>query len=352
MTVSPTAQGGSPGSAQTIPFGHDARAAAVRRVAGVLIEHLHGLAVRSANEIWNREVEFRDTVAGPEDLIDACRVTIGAALRSLETGRLDDDEVEALRSIGRIASRQGTPLEVVLRGLRVDFLVLWSEMLLVARTTDPTTQQSLINASEIVWGAVDAVTAQFTIGYRSNHEARARAEQARREEVLLRALHGDPITADEGLMVLGLSAVDDVVVLVIEGGGTLDLDDLERRLRFASLQSCWARRDGAFVGVVALRGRSAESACVPVEQVAGVRAGVSRVRRGLGELPAGLRDATLALATLRPDVTGVATLFDDPVGSLALAQRDLTASLARHVLGPVQARPARESDLLIDTLVA
>lgn len=178
-------------TAPAVPFGHDPRAVAVRRVAAIMIEHLDGLSVRSASEIWNREIEFRDTLSGPEQLYSACRTTIGAALDALVHGHFDDGRLGEVRALGKTASEQGTPLEVVLRGLRVDFLVLWSEMLLVARTTDPTTQQSLINSSEIVWGAVDAVTVQFTVGYRSNHEQRLRIEAARREALIVRMVKGE-----------------------------------------------------------------------------------------------------------------------------------------------------------------
>lgn len=336
----------------TIPYGHDARAAAVRRVASLMVEHLDGLAVRSASEIWNREVEFHQTLSGPSDLVGVCRTTMGSALRSLESGTLEEEEVAALRAMGRASSQQGTPLEVVLRGLRVDFLVLWSEMLLVARTTDPTTQQSLINASEIVWGAVDAVTAQFTIGYRSNHEARVRAENARREEVLLRALNGDPITMNESTMVLGLATADEVVVAAVDAAGPADTDELERRARYASMHSCWARRGDVVMGVIATRGRPSRTVEETLRQLAGARAGVSMPRRGTGDLPDAAREAMLALATMRPGATGVATLFDDPTASLVLAQPGLAGALVGDVLAPVLSRPARERDLLLETLVA
>lgn len=348
------------GPAHAIPYGRDARAAAVRRVAALMVEHLDGLSVRSASEIWNREAEFRETLAGPEDLFGPCRTTMGSALRSLVEGRLDDQEIAEVRAVGKVASQQGLPLEVVLRGLRVDFLVLWSEMLLVGRTTDPTTQQSLMNASEIVWGAVDAVTSQFTIGYRSNHEARVRAESARREELLRRVVSGESAAPHEVNDVLGLTSSDEVVLVVVDAGGSADgasngaanVEDLARAMRYASMHSCWTRRDEDVVGVVATRGRKPENVLEALRGVAHLRAGVARARRGVVDLPAALREASLALSSMRAGTHGVATMFDDPITVLVAAQPELSEILLRDVLAPLLARPAKDRDLLLETLVA
>lgn len=335
-----------------MPFGHDARAVAVRRVAAIMIEHLDGLAVRSASEIWHREAEFRDSLTGVDQLYEPCRVTMGAALDSLIAGRLDEQRLGDVRTLGRLASERGMPLEVVLRGLRVDFLVLWSEMLLVARTTDPTTQQSLINASEIVWGAVDTVTVQFTIGYRSNHEARARAEAARREALLDRVCAGDPAAPAEVADVLGFGPADHLVVVAIDDPGSTSSEELARCVRHASMHSVWAERESLLVGVVALRGRRPDEVGQALGRISGLRAGVGRPVTGVGEVPAGLAEARLALAASPRSAVGVASIFDDPAAVLVVADPDLTASLLRPLLSPVYARPERERELLLETLVA
>lgn len=335
-----------------VPFGHDPRAVAVRRVAGIMIEHLDGLAVRSASEIWHREAEFRDSLTGVDQLYEPCRVTMGAALDSLIRGRLDEQRHSDVRALGRLASEQGIPLEVVLRGLRVDFLVLWSEMLLVARTTDPTTQQSLINASEIVWGAVDTVTVQFTIGYRSNHEARARAEAARRDALLRRVCAGEPVSPTEVSDVLGFGPVDQLVVVAVDHHSPTHTEELARCIRHASMHSAWIERDGLIIGVVALRGQQPDAVVASIDRIHGVRAGMGRPVSGVAEVPAGLGEAQLALAAHPRTARGVASLFDDPAAILVVAQPDLTSHLLQPLLAPLLERPERERELLVDTLVA
>lgn len=342
---------GSAGS-PAVPFGHDPRSVAVRRVAAIMLEHLDGLSVRSASEIWNREVEFRDSLSGPDRLYGPCRTTMGAALDSLVCGHLDDERMAEVRALGRAASEQGMPLEVVLRGLRVDFLVLWSEMLLVARTTDPTTQQSLINASEIVWGAVDAVTVQFTIGYRSNHEARVLAEAARREELVQRVIRGEPVAAVDVSERFGFEAGDDLVVVVVDARGPVRTDDLARCMRNASMHSVWAPRGDEIAGLVAIRAERPGAVHAALGTIPAVRAGVARRCRGVAEVPEAVGEAGLALASLRSDAHGVASVFDDPLGVLVAARPELAALMLREVLGPLLARPVRERDMLLDTLVA
>ncbi len=342
--------GGS--AANTVPYGHDTRAAAVRRVAAIMLEHLDGLAVRSASEIWIRETEFRGWVERPEQLYGPCRITMGSALRSLVGVGPDDIRAKDVYDLGRTAAEQSVPLEVVLRGLRVDFLVLWSEMLLVARTTDPTTQQSLINASEIVWGAVDAVTVQFTIGYRSNRDARERAEALRREELVQRVLHGESVPADDVAAALGIEQHDDLVVAVVGHVPGIELDDLARCIRYAAMHSVWVDRGGTAAGLIALRGVKPETLAGALRGVRGARIGLARPRRGLADITSAAREASVALATLLPGQQGVVTVYDDPLGVLVAAQPELAADLLQRLFAPLLVRPARERDMLLDTLVA
>lgn len=336
-----------------MPYGHDARVASVRKVAAIMICHLEGLSARSAGEIWTREPEFCEHFAGPEDLYGSCRVSLGAALDSLVRGELDPYQADQVRSLGRRSSQQDIPLEVVLRALRVDFLVLWSEMLLVARTTDPTTLQSLINASDIVWGAVDAVTVEFTVGYRSNQGARARAEALRREAMVARLVDGEHVDGRDVVETLGLTSVEETIAIVVDGvHGPAGTDDLSRVIRYASMHSVWAMRGDTIVGLVALRGERADALRRTLAHLGTVRAGVSQMFRGYTDIPRAVDEATLALASIRPGRSEVADIFDHPTAVLVAAQPALTAALARAFLGRLLERPEREREMLLETLVA
>jgi hypothetical protein len=336
-----------------LPYGHDARVAAVRKVATIMLCHLPGLSARSAGEIWTREPEFCQHFPGPEDLYASCRVSLGAALDSLVRGELDPYQADQVRGLGRRSSQQDIPLEVVLRALRVDFLVLWSEMLLVARTTDPTTLQSLINASDIVWGAVDAVTVEMTVGYRSNQGARARAEALRREAMVARLIDGEHVDSRDVAEVLGLASTDEMLAVVVDSvHGPAGSDDLARAVRYASMHSVWSSRNDTVVGLVALRAERPESLARALSRIDPLRAGTSRTFRGYADIPRAVEEATLALASIRAGRSEVATIFTHPTAVLVAAQPELTAALAEAFLEPLLGRPARERDMLLETLVA
>jgi hypothetical protein len=335
----------------SVPYGHDARAAAVRRVADVMTHHLRGLSVRAASEIWTREVDFWSLLTGPEDLYDSCSVTIGSALDSLRTGRLSGHHVTRIRGLGRAASEQGIPLELVLRALRVDFLVLWGEMLLVARTTDAGTLQSLLNASELVWGAVDAVNVELTVGYRSNESEEARAEARRRQALLHRLLDGESVDVDDLRGVLGLEPDDTMVVVVASGDTVASHEELARTIRYSSMHSVWCDRNGTITGVVAVRGERASAARSVLERLGRLRAGISQPVDNIGGLSGARHEAELALASIRPGVTEMVSIFDNPIAVLVAAQPSLALSLTQGLLAGILDRPAREREVLLQTIV-
>ncbi|MEN9505370.1 MAG: hypothetical protein RI958_1296 [Actinomycetota bacterium] len=317
-----------------------------------MIHHLRGLSVRAASEIWTREVDFWTLLTGPEDLYDNCSITIGSALDSLRSGRLGSHHVARIRGLGRSAAEQGIPLELVLRALRVDFLVLWGEMLLVARTTDAGTLQSLLNASELVWGAVDAVNVELTVGYRSNESEEARAEARRRQAMLHRLLDGESIELDDLREVLGLELDDTMVVVVAAGDTVASHEELARTIRYSSMHSVWCDRNGTITGVIAVRGERPSAARSVLERLGRLRAGISQPVGDLSGLAAARYEAELALASIRPGVTEMVSIFDNPTAVLVAAQPALAVSLTRGLLAGVLGRPERERDALLETLVA
>jgi hypothetical protein len=329
----------------------DLQREAIKRVAGVLALHLDGLAARSVGEIWTREPDFRNHVAAPEQLLDSCKVSLGAALASLIDGHLEPSRADRVRDLGRSASQQGIPLEVALRALRIDYLVLWSEMLLVARTTDARTLQSLLNASEPVWAAIDGVMIEFTTGYRSRQDERSRAEAAHRESLVLRLLDGRSVETDEVLEWLTISPTDRLIVVAATLDTPASRDALERVVRYASMRGAWAQRGATTVGIVGLRTEQPTRLRAALARVPNLRAGVSQIHY-LGTLVEAGREAVLALDSIRPGTHEIASIFDHPLGVLVAGQPSLAAELSRHFLMGVLERPERERDLLLETLVA
>lgn len=329
----------------------DLQRAAIKRVAGLLILHLDGLAARSVGEIWTREPEFHDYLAGPEQLFDGCKVSLGSALACLDVGRLEVERAERVRNLGRSASMQGIPLEVALRALRIDYLVLWSEMLLVARTTDARTLQSLLNASEPVWAAIDSVIVEFTAGYRSRQDERSRAEAAHRETLVLRLLDGRPVDADEVSEWLTFGATDRLVVVAASIGDSATREALERVVRYASMHGSWARRGELTFGIVALRTEQPARLRAALGRVHHLRAGLSETHH-LASLADAARQAQLALESVPSNTAEVATIFDHPLGVLVAGQPAIATDMVRSFLAGVLDRPERERDLLLETLVA
>lgn len=329
----------------------DLQREAIQRVASVLELHLNALAARSVGEIWAREPDLRHHVAEPELLLDSCRVSMGAALASLIDGQLMPERAGGVRSLGRAASQQGIPLEMALRALRIDYLVLWSEMLLVARTSDARTLQSLLNASEPVWAAIDGVMIEFTTGYRSRQDERVRAEAAHREALVLRLLDGRDIEQSEVHEWLAIVPTDRLVVVVASLATVAERETLERAVRYGAMNGAWAQRGDTIVGIVGLRTEQPARLVAALARVPQVRAGVSQIHH-LGSLVDAGREAVLAHDSIAPNVSEIASIFDHPLGVLIASQSTLAATLARSVLAGVLERPERERDLLLDTLVA
>jgi hypothetical protein len=324
---------------------------AIKRVASVMALHLEGLAARSAGEIWTREPEFRSHFERPEQLHESCRVSLGAALSSLSVGHLEPARATQVRNLGRSASTQGIPLEVALRALRIDYLVLWGEMLLVARTTDARTLQSLINASEPVWAAIDGVMVEFTGGYRSNQDERNRADAAHREALVARLLDGRPVEPDEVNEWLGITPTDRLVVVAAHRPDQATRDALERVVRYASMRGAWTDRGDMAFGIVALRTEQPGRLRVALQRVPSLRAGLSETHH-LAQIAEAARQANLAFESITPGAAEVATVFDHPLGVLVAGQSELATMLARSFLAGVLERPERERDLLLETLVA
>ncbi len=324
---------------------------AIRRVASVLDLHLNGLAARSVGEIWTREPDFRIHVAAPEQLFDSCKVSMGAALSSLIDGQLRPERADGVRGLGRSASQQGIPLEMALRALRIDYLVLWSEMLLVARTSDARTLQSLLNASEPVWAAIDGVMIEFTNGYRSRQDERVRAEAAHREALVLKLLDGRDVEHAEILEWLAISPTDRLIAVVASVESAPDRDMLERVVRHGSMHGVWAQRGDTVVGIVGLRTEQPSRLLAALARVPKLRAGVSQTHHLTSLVEAG-REATLAHDSIAPEVSEVASIFDHPLAVLVAGQPALAVALARVLLAAVLERPERERDLLLETLVA
>lgn len=329
----------------------DLQREAIRRVASVLELHLNALAARSVGEIWTREPDLRHHVAAPEQLLDSCRVSMGAALASLIDGQLKPERADGVRSLGRAASQQGIPLEMALRALRIDYLVLWSEMLLVARTSDARTLQSLLNASEPVWAAIDGVMIEFTNGYRSRRDERTRAEAAHREALVLRLLDGRDVVHAEVYEWLAVAPTDRLIVVVASLAPASERETLERAVRYGAMNGVWAQRGDTIVGIVGLRTEQPARLVAALGRVPKLRAGVSQIHH-LGSVVDAVREAALAHDSIPPDVSEVASIFDRPLGVLVASQPRLAVALARELLIGVLERPERERDLLLDTLVS
>jgi len=330
----------------------DPSAGSVRRVAAVMLEHLEGLAARSAAEIWNREQELRGRVSSPDGLIGPCRVTIGCALRSLAQGKFDDTTAQELRVLGRRSSEQGLPLETLLRALRVDSLVLWGEMLLVARSLDPSILQGLVDAAEIVSRIIDDVTVEFTTGYCLNQGERALADERRRDALLDGLLVGQPVNPKELGELLGLAPFEPLMAIALQPNGETAIDDLARRLRYASAHSVWTEREGLLVGLVAMRGQAPTSIRSALRRGGALRGGLSVPVHGIAALPEAVSEARLALAALAPGQNDVVDVFADPIATLVASDPALAKKLVGEILKPLIVRPRRDRDTLISTLVA
>ncbi len=339
--------------AERAPAGTDM----ARAIATAWLGDVDVLTDRLMSAIFTDNPDWTDYGPVPRaDLWDGCRRYLARVLERLGAGGsargLDEDEVAA--QIGRHRAEQGVPLEVMLRTFRLGGRVVW-EALLERATAADVRPDVLGAAATAMWTVVDGLSSALSTSYR-----RAQAEQLRRDDQHRHALLEEVLAgraADGGFgrrvadqLELPVAGGYLVVVADLDADGTAVLRSPQTALSALGIRSVWHVRADTLVGLVPLEGHDPEFVLDRLRPLARGRAAAAATSHGLADVGMTHRLAVVTLGTLPKGAVGLVPVQDRYPEALLLGSPELGTRLVDEWLGPVLALPARERDLLLETL--
>jgi hypothetical protein len=326
----------------------------VNALATVLLERVGELAKEMAARIRAGSPEYRDGVVPAEDLEEACRTHLGNALRALsEQAPLD---TEAAARIGRRRARQNMPLPAVMTAYRIGVKYFWEVMVAEATRIPLVGSDTLVGAASAMWVLQDGITEAMVSGYHDEVAERLLADEHERSALVEALLEGRSMDADavwSAAEVLGVPSKGPFTVVAAEAPqiGRQALPEVAALLSRRGIRSAWRLRPDIQLGIVHLRTlRDLDDLAEVLRQQAKRRVGVSPSYDDLYRTGDALRLAKVAMRGGDAE-SGAVTVFDDsPIAVSAAGAPDVMARVATNVLGPIEALPVGERELLLETL--
>jgi hypothetical protein len=307
-----------------------------------------------------REIDaYRDgAVVTREQVAESCVANVTFIFDSL-AGDADVDVAPAEHT-GTARALAGMPLPAVMTAYRIGFRFMWEETLATARAAGIPTD-SILDATARVFFAQDTFTQAMASAYRQQLTAQI-LEREEERSALVEALLSHRITTTQSLweaadlLRLPTSGPYIVVAAELPAIGKLGLPTIENKLSIRDIRSAWRLLPDLQVGIVHLRGRApAKSLDTVVEvlrQAATARVGISPRFDELAQTSDALRFARLAV-TGKPSPDSLVAVFDDSTLAVAaVSAPEVMAKIRSSVLGRLEALPAEECAVLLDTFQA
>ena len=259
---------------------------------------LDGLSVDRLSSLFLERVlrleDYRDGTLPASEI----RRTAAASFRTLIASlrqTSDQRELAAVRQdialeVGVSRARAGVPVESLTSAIRLDFTVLWNELMLLA---DPADAELLVRRAETVWHVVDSYAVQTQATYLDERQRMAQEASSVRQGYVA-ALFGPASTPPELLArtALELGIAEDAVLAVAaaaaDGAGQLHLAAAAASRRGAAVFTHPLPDGLAAFWVAESRAGSADRETM--EQIRGIRCGlvepVHGKQRGVWRPPA------------------------------------------------------------------
>jgi PucR C-terminal helix-turn-helix domain/GGDEF-like domain len=311
-------------------------------------------------ELLCRDIDaYRDGSVVSKDLVaESCVANVTFIFDSL-TGSADADVSPAAQT-GTARALAGVPLPAVMTAYRIGFRFMWEKTIATAREAAIPTD-SILDATARVFLAQDTFTQAMSTAYRQQLTAQI-IEREEERSALVEALLSRRITDRHSLweaadlLRLPTSGPYAVVAAELPAIGKLGLPTIENKLSVRDIRSAWRLLPDLQVGIVHLRGPKAPDtlgALVEVlRQAATARVGISPPFHELSETNDALRFARLALNG-KPSADSLVAVFDaTPLAVAAVSAPEVMAKIKSSVLGQLDALPAEERSILLDTFRA
>jgi sugar diacid utilization regulator len=307
-----------------------------------------------------REIDaYRDgTVVTKEQVAESCVANVTFIFDSL-AGDADVD-VSPAEYTGTARALAGVPLPAVMTAYRIGFRFMWEQTIAAARAAAIPTD-SILDATARVFLAQETFTQAMSNAYRQQLTAQI-LEREEERSALVEALLSHRITDSQSLWeaadLLRLPTSGPYVVVAAElpAIGKLGLPTIENKLSVRDIRSAWRLLPDLQVGVVHLRGHATPAALGELVEVlrhvATARVGISPPFHELAETSDALRFARLAVTGKPLDDSLVAVFDDSPLAIAAVSAPEVMTTIRSSVLGPLNALPAEERIVLLDTFQA
>jgi PucR C-terminal helix-turn-helix domain/GGDEF-like domain len=302
---------------------------------------------------------YRDgSVVSKNTVAESCVANVTFIFDSLAGGV--DVDVSPAEHTGSARALAGVPLPAVMTAYRIGFRFMWEETIATARAASIPTD-SILDATAQVFLAQDTFTQAMSAAYRQQLTARI-VEREEERSALVEALLSHRITDSQSLWeaadLLRLPTSGPYVVVAAElpAIGKLGLPTIENKLSVRDIRSAWRLLPDLQVGIVHLRGHASPAALATLVEVLGhaatARVGISPPFDELAQTSDALRFARLAV-TGKPLGDSLVAVFDEtPLAVAAVSAPEAMMKIRSSVLGPLDALPAEERLVLLDTFRA
>lgn len=328
-----------------------------RELADATLPAVETLIDRLMSAIFTDNPEWTDYGGVPRtDLREGCRDYLTRVLELL-SGRVagPDPADEVVGAIARHRADQGVPLEVMLRTFRLGGRIVWEALLERAEDTG-VAPDDVLDAGTATWTVIDELSSALSTSYRDSEQERVRHDEQRRNaliEDLLGRRAGDAGFAARVARELELPATGGYLVVIadVRPDGTPALASPGTVLDALGFRSVWHTKVDTRIGVVALEQRDADEVIARLRPLARGRSAASPAVSGLAEAGTAYTLALIALSMAPVNATELVSLDEHYPEALLVRSPDLAQRLVARNLGRVLGRPARERDVLLETLV-
>ena len=287
---------------------------AVSRRWSELVELLHDKVDTLAGKFITqvREIpEYRESTVDTDEIMLTARETFHRLVNALRSGgsrpggELDGEFSAAL---GAKRARSGIPAEALISAVRLDFTILWAELLAIA---DPADAPMLTSRVDQVWRVVDEFAARTNASYLNERVRMAQEESSIQSEFIARlftVVNPSAETAAQVAEALGVSVDARFGLVAASGSAAALLRTAQGKAATRRNPSLFLRESGdmayVFWPVPASRAGDDKAVIFTVPQVfADIPCGVAEAN-GLRGLPKAARTASSLAALLQPADTG------------------------------------------------
>lgn len=251
--------------------------------------------------------------------------------------------------LGAKRANQGVPLDALQEAARLDFTVIWEQ--LVARS-QPDDLGALLGYTSLVWETIERHSRELTQSYLRTELEIARQSESERNRWFFRlvATGGSQLDVVESCArILNLGVAGRFVVAVADSSERAPLQLCIDRLTKADWRFHWQEFAAGIVLVVESNPRQ-DSKLLDI--LAATRCGIAPVTRGLSEVPAAIRLASVTLQ-VSPNSSAAPRHIRDAWLAVFVAQAPETArALTQEIFGPFAFMRPAEAESILQTVRA